>query len=66
MVTPSGVEACRRLTNDGREIIILINHDPSGHAVDLPWPAYEHIQQQFAAKELLLDPYGVAVLTSEG
>ncbi len=61
--TPVGVEACRRVRQDGQEIIILVNHYRIEQRVLLPWPAFDHLHSQSAAAELVLKPYEVAVLT---
>jgi beta-galactosidase len=63
MNTPAGVEACRRVDKDGREIIILINYNRSEQRILLPWSAHEHLNNKPVSTELTLDPYGVAILT---
>jgi beta-galactosidase len=63
MWTPDGVEACRRVKKGVGEVFILINHNQSEQRVLLPWPGYEHLQQQAIEHELTLEPYGVAVVT---
>ena len=66
MRTPDGVEACRRVSEANREIIILINHLPAEQRVQLPWPATDHIRGQVVEGEVNLPAYGVAVLTRNG
>jgi len=63
MKAPPGVEACKRVTEDGREIIILINHNRAGQRFLLPWPAHEHLQNRVIGNEITLAPYDVAVIT---
>jgi beta-galactosidase len=63
MWTPSGVEACRRVNPEIGEVTILINYNRSKQRVYLPWPAHEHLQGWAVEGELILEPYGVAVLT---
>lgn len=64
MWTPPGVEACRRVnTNNGEEVIILINYNRSKQLVELPWSAHEHLKNRAIGTELSLAPYGVAIVT---
>jgi beta-galactosidase len=60
---PTGVEACKRTSAQGNEVLILINHERTEMQVRLPWPAQEHLSGQAVMSELQLAPYGVAVLT---
>lgn len=59
---PEGVEARRRLGAGGDDVFILINHERTEKHIPLPWPAHEHLRK-IEARELLLEPYGVAVFT---
>ncbi len=61
--TPDGVEACRRVGQAEEEIIILINHQRAEEKIPMTWPAYEHIDSKVVGDEVILEPYGVAVLT---
>jgi beta-galactosidase len=61
--TPQGVAARIRIDSKGREIFILINHEPVEHLVKLPWPAQEYLSGQTLKDQLKLEPYGVAILT---
>jgi beta-galactosidase len=63
METPAGVEARLRVASDGTRITILVNHECKEQVVSLPWPTHEHLAGQPVAGELVLAPYGVAVLT---
>jgi beta-galactosidase len=65
MDTPSGVEACQRITPDGDTVTILINHQNRPIEVDIPWTAHEHLRGGTGKGQLALAPYGVAVLTKE-
>jgi beta-galactosidase len=64
--TPAGVEARKRVDAQGKEILIVINHERTVKQVRLPWAAQEHLSGQAKASELQLAPYGVAVLTRSG
>ena len=66
MVTPAGVEACRRVTVDNREIFILINYNRSEQRVQLPWSAHDHLKNNAVGNQVTLSPYDVAVLTRKG
>ena len=66
LATPEGVEACRRVGEDGREVLILINYTRSEQRIPLPWPAHEHLRGQDIQGELRLAPLDVAVLTRAG
>ncbi len=61
--TPPGVEACKRVNAKGEEIYIIINHSREEKRVPLPWPAREHLSGEMGQGDLILAPYGVAVLT---
>jgi len=65
MQTPDGVEACRRTSATDEEIIILINHTRAEKTIQLPWRAKEHIGSRANIEEVVLGPYGVALLTRE-
>jgi beta-galactosidase len=62
--TPRGVEACVRVSADGREVFILINHGNTPQTISLPWQAHNHLNGQIITA-LALEPYGAAVLTRE-
>jgi beta-galactosidase len=63
--TPEGVEACRRVNPDVGEVFILINHNQSDQRVQLGWSGFEHLKQRAISQWLIIEPYGVAVLTRE-
>ncbi|MGE5225084.1 MAG: beta-galactosidase [Omnitrophica WOR_2 bacterium] len=63
MPTPPGVEACKRVKENGEEVIILLNHLRAEQVVSLPWTVRERLNGNTYEKELRLEPYGVAVLT---
>jgi hypothetical protein len=63
---PASVEACKRVTAKGEEIYIVINHSREEKRVPLPWPAREHLSGEMGQGDLILVPYGVAVLTRVG
>lgn len=65
MEMPEGIEIGRRMTVDGQEAVILINHKPTGQDITLPWPAFEHLNRLSLEGEITLGPYGVLVLTKE-
>ncbi len=58
-----GLEVCRRVTSDKKEIYIMINHDPVEKKVPIPWPAKEHLTGNAGTGEFRIKPYGVAVMT---
>ncbi len=63
MECPVGVEARKRVSTQGDEVFIVINHERTEKKVNLPWPAHEHLTGSDMHK-LKLESYGVAVLTS--
>jgi hypothetical protein len=65
MTTPRGVEACKRVSAEGEDIIILINHTTEERVVPLPWAAHEHLMGLTLAGEVRMAPYGILVLTQE-
>ena len=62
MECPVGVEARRRVNEQGNEVFIVINHERAEKKLKLPWAAQEHLSGS-AVSELNLKAYGVAVLT---
>lgn len=66
METAPGVEARRLLGADGKqEVFIVINHEPVEQVLQLPWPAYEHLNDLSLTGKVKLAPYGVLVLTRQ-
>jgi beta-galactosidase len=63
MKSEKDVEVSRRLTSEGKAMLIVINHAAAKRNFNLPWPALEHITGQTIKDNLKLLPYGVAVLT---
>lgn len=63
MQTPKGVEARKRVDGQGREIVIVVNHERQEQIVALPWPADEHLTGARGVEEISLALYGVGVLT---
>jgi beta-galactosidase len=61
--TPPGVEVRKRVNAKEEEIYIVINHSREGKRVPLSWPAREHLSGEVGQGDLILAPYGVAVLT---
>lgn len=61
---PDGVEVCRRSGN-GREILILINHNTVPEHIALPSPMRELIDSPGTVSAVDLAKYGVAVLEAE-
>jgi beta-galactosidase len=62
MNCPAGVEARKRVSTQGDEAFIVINHERASKKLHLPWLAHECIRN-LDIQELHLEPYGVAVLT---
>lgn len=67
ITTPPGIEMQPRVGfNDVGariEIYIVINHNPDVQAIQLPWPAYEHLENRNLTSEFHLPAYGVAIVT---
>jgi beta-galactosidase len=63
MLTPQGVEACKRVSTEGKDILILINHTTEERVVPLPWVAHEHLMGLSLEGEVRMAPYGILVLT---
>ena len=63
MLTPLGVEARKRVSAEGEDIVILINHTANEQDVTLPWPAHEHLLGLTLEGTVRMGPYGVLVLT---
>lgn len=61
--SPPGVEVAKRVTHDGKDVYILINHENTEKRVAFLWPALDHITGTAGSGELRLKPYGIAVLT---
>jgi beta-galactosidase len=64
--TPEGVEACRRVGEDGQEMLILINYTRSEQRVALPWPAREHLRGGEIKGVVELESVDVAVVSRAG
>ena len=67
ITTPPGIEMQPRVGfNDvgaRTETYIVINHNPDSQAIQLPWPAYEHLEKRNLTSEFYLPAYGVAIVT---
>lgn len=63
--TPPGVEVCKRVGTDRKDVYIVINHEDIEKEMILPTPVYEYLRDQQIADKLVLPPYDVAVLTRE-
>lgn len=63
LTTPAGVEAHRRVSPAGQEIFIVINHERTEKLVSLPWAVHDYLSNRHLERELVLPPYGTAVLT---
>jgi beta-galactosidase len=63
MPTPQGVEACKRVSAEGKDIIILINHTTEERVIQLPWAAHEHVMGISLEGQVRMAPYGILVLT---
>ena len=60
---PAGVEVRTRVTPDRVTIFIIINHLRQKQTLRLQWPATEHLTGEAVTEELVLEPYGVALVT---
>ena len=63
MQAPSGVEVGKRVSAEGEDIFIVINHEREEQVVALPWSAHDHLSEAAVTDELKLAPYGVSILT---
>jgi beta-galactosidase len=62
---PAGVEARKRIGEDAREVLILINHGQSSQVLTLPWPAVDHFTGAQDVMDVSLEPYAVSVFSRE-
>ena len=60
--TPPGVEVRPRHTAR-EQVYLVINHTRAPAHLSLPWTAHDHLQNKAVQGALVLEPYGVAVLT---
>ena len=60
---PAGVEVRVRTNPEGTDSYLVINHEAEERSLELPWPVQEHLTGESAEGELVLGPYGVALLT---
>jgi beta-galactosidase len=63
--TPANIEVRKRIGKTGEDIYIVINHGRTEQVVQLPWPAYEYLDQQEVEGAIKLPPYGVAIVTRQ-
>ena len=63
--TPKGVEVCSRVTREGKEILIVINHQSHEQKIMIPWPAHDYLSGYSGKGQVKLGPYGVVVLMQE-
>jgi beta-galactosidase len=63
MQVPAGVEVGRRVSGQGEDVYIVINHTREEQPFELPWPVHEHLTGTSLAGQVKLAPYGVLVLT---
>jgi hypothetical protein len=57
------VGARRRVDGQGKEVLVLVNHECAERDVRLPWRRQAHLGGAEVDGNLRLAPYGVAVLT---
>jgi hypothetical protein len=60
---PAGVEICQRVTADGYQVGILINHTPSEQQFQVPFPIHDYLTEQRLEGEISLAAYDVIVFT---
>jgi beta-galactosidase len=60
---PPGIEVRKRVNPEGKDILIVINHERAVQTVQLPWPAVEHLTGLTVGDQLKLGPYGVVLLS---
>jgi beta-galactosidase len=58
---PSGVEVRKRVSAQGQEVLIIINHERTEKQLRLPWRAHEYLEGN-DMRQLRLRSYGVAVV----
>jgi beta-galactosidase len=63
VAAPPDVEARARLSTNGDEVLILVNHGPLARSVDLPWEAHDHVAGSAVGKLIELAGYTTVVLT---
>jgi beta-galactosidase len=63
MDAPPGVQVRKRVNPEGKDILIVINHERAVQTVQLPWPAVEHLTGLTVGDQLKLGPYGVVLLS---
>ena len=63
--TPANIEVRKRIGKTGEDIYIVINHGHTEQVVQLPWPAYEYLDQQEVEGAIELPPYGVTIVTRQ-
>lgn len=61
---PAGVEALRRVREDGQEVFVVINHTTADQSVPLSGGCVEHLTGVEVDGRLTLQPFAVAVLTA--
>jgi beta-galactosidase len=64
-LTPAGVQILHRISKDNTNYHILINHTRTAQDVNLPWPAFDHLDQRQHTTLLSMPPYGVSILTKQ-
>ena len=60
---PAGVEIAARVTPDGKEITIAINHTQETKVLSCSRPVFDLLAKKLVSEKLELPPYGIAVLT---
>jgi beta-galactosidase len=60
---PAGVEARKLAHEDGRDVLILINHNQTRQDLTLPWPVKDHFTGAQEVREVSLEPYAVGVFS---
>ena len=63
--TPKGVEVCSRVTREGKEVLIVINHQSYEQKIMIPWAAHDFLSGYSGKGQVKLGPYGVVVLMKE-
>lgn len=60
---PTGVEICQRVTEEGYQVGILINHNSSEQRIQIPFPIFDYLSEQRLEGEIVLAAYDVIVFT---
>ena len=61
----AGIAVSTRVQPGGREVFIVINHNPMSCTVHMPWPSFDHLSGVPMPPDFDLAAYAVAILTPD-